>query len=114
MSVRLRNQRNPGRPDARPFGVSPKTSRRSALWVQHRRMDLALPVPLLEDLHALAAMSADIHGDICTVHDPECPDGFGCTCGVPRLLRSLAELLPLPEGAQAPFRPAWVPSVRAA
>jgi hypothetical protein len=114
MSVRLLFKRNPGRPFVRPFGDCLKPSRRSALWVHHRRMDLVLPVPLLEDLHALAAMSADIHGDICTVHDPECSDGFGCTCGVPRLLRSLAELLPLPEGAQAPFRPAWVPSVRAA
>ncbi len=70
-------------------------------------MDL-VPVPLLEDLHAAAAMSADVHGDICWVHDPESP--AECTCGIPSLLRSLAEALPLPSGAERPYRPEWVPS----
>lgn len=74
----------------------------------------ALPVPLLEDLHALAAMSSIVHADGCSVHDPDLPDGYGCTCGSPRVLRQLAEALPLPEGARAPYGPAWVPSARAA
>ena len=73
-----------------------------------------LPVEVLEDLHALAAISGDVHADICAVHDPEYPDDYGCSCGFPRLLRSLAELMPLPEGARAPYRPSWVPSARAA
>jgi hypothetical protein len=66
------------------------------------------PVSLLEDLHATAAASEVVHFDVCTVYTAE--DGFGCTCGVPALLRSLAELLPLPEGARAPYRPAWTPA----
>jgi hypothetical protein len=78
------------------------------------RMAVDLPVPLLEDLHALAAISATVHADVCTVHDPEFPGDYGCTCGFPRLLRSLAEHLPLPAGASQPYRPAWVPTARAA
>jgi hypothetical protein len=70
-------------------------------------MDL-VPVPLLEDLHAAAASGDGPHFDVCTVYTG--PDGFGCTCGIPSLLRSLAELLPLPPGAERPFRPEWVPS----
>jgi hypothetical protein len=71
-------------------------------------MELDVPTPLLEDLHALAAISGSIHGDICWVHDPENPDG--CTCGAPKVLRQLAELLPLPVGAVQPYRPSWSPS----
>lgn len=75
-------------------------------------MDLALPVPLLEDLHAAAAAGNDVHFDVCSVYTEA--DGFGCTCGVPSLLRSLAELLPLPPGAQRPYEPAWAPAAAVA
>jgi hypothetical protein len=79
-------------------------------------MDLEVPVSLLEDLHAAAAASSGIHldpdvgthFDICSVFDPE--DAAGCACGIPRLLRDLAELMPLPDGARRPYRPEWVPS----
>lgn len=75
----------------------------------------SLPVSLLEDLHAAAAVCAGsgIHFDACSVYDPDRPD-FGCSCGIPGLLRALAELLPLPAGAAQPYRPAWVPSARVA
>lgn len=73
----------------------------------NRGMAESLPVSLLEDLHAAAAASGGIHFDpddgthfdICTVYTEG--SGFGCTCGVPQLLRSLAELLPLPVAASA-------------
>jgi hypothetical protein len=71
-------------------------------------MDLEVPVPLLEDLHAAAAAGSDVHFDVCSVYTG--PDGFGCTCGVPALLRSLAELLPLPLDAAHPYKPAWAPT----
>lgn len=68
---------------------------------------------LLESLHAVAAVRDGVHFDICSVYDPENPIS-DCTCGVPRMLRDLATLLPLPADATQPFRPAWVPPSRAA
>lgn len=65
-------------------------------------------VELLESLHAAAAASADVHFDVCSVYT-ESPE-YGCSCGVPSLLRQLAEAMPLPSGAQQPYRPQWVPA----
>lgn len=76
-------------------------------------MDLALPVSLLEDLHATAAAGDGVHYDVCTLFDPEQPDA-GCSCGVPQLLRALAELMPLPAGAARPYRPEWAPAAASA
>lgn len=89
---------------------------RVRLLVHYGAMALTvdLPVEVLEDLHAAAAASRDVHLDICGLYNTESLDEPGCTCGMPRLLRSLAELLPLPAGAREPWRPAWVPSARAA
>ena len=74
-----------------------------------------LPVELLESLHAAAADGANIHAAhnlLCSALDRDDPDW--CDCGIPKLLRGLAELLPLPPGAQQPYRPAWVPSTAVA
>jgi len=64
-------------------------------------------VELIESLHAAAADGLHIHNDLCQQFDPDA--ATICTCGIPSLLRQLAEAMPLPSGARQPYKPAWVP-----
>ena len=70
------------------------------------------PVSLLEDLHAIAADGRNVHNLLCDAMDLD--TSGDCTCGTARVLRALAEMLPLPPGAQAPYRPEWAPAGRVA
>lgn len=51
----------------------------------------ALPRDLADSLAAAHAARSDPHFDICTVYTKA--PGFGCSCGVPRLLEGLAAAL---------------------
>jgi hypothetical protein len=67
-----------------------------------------LPVGLLEELHAVAADGRNVHNLLCDAMDLD--NAGRCSCGVAAVLRSLADLLPLPPGAMQPYRPEWTPA----
>lgn len=85
-----------------------KSSRASAFWVHHGGVEIEPSTELLESLHAGAADALSYHHDICQQFIPGAPKI--CTCGMPALLRELATLMPLPPGAQQPYRPQWAPA----
>jgi hypothetical protein len=58
-----------------------------------------LPRDLADSLAAAYEARRNIHFDICTEYTAE--PGFGCTCGVPRLLEQLVEELGLPVAVPA-------------
>lgn len=70
-------------------------------------MVISPSVSLLEDLHALAADGRNVHNLLCMTKDLD--DEDNCSCGAAKVLRALAELLPLPADAAQPYRPAWTP-----